>query len=182
MPAPRTIIANAVGYRDGTAMSPAMPECGRMSQQGRRSNAAHTARPAPGFCHVSAGFRTRFNKNRYREARRAVAIRNLSSGRSRVAIMDCFVATLLAMTEKNRPEFGALAEAIESRLNTGRPLAARDWIKQQEAATGRALAPRKLGPKPKGRGVGENGRMNQVCCPRNCPGQGRRSRAPLKIA
>lgn len=43
----------------------------------------------------------------------------------------------------------AVAEAIEARLRTGRPLAAEDWIAAQEAATGRALAPRKRGPKPR---------------------------------
>lgn len=44
----------------------------------------------------------------------------------------------------------AVAEAIEARLRTGRPLAASDWIAAQEAATGRTLARRKPGPKGKG--------------------------------
>ncbi|MFD2497938.1 transposase [Rhizorhabdus histidinilytica] len=43
----------------------------------------------------------------------------------------------------------ALAEAIEARLRTGRPLAAEEWIARQERATGRQLSPAKRGPKPK---------------------------------
>ena len=43
----------------------------------------------------------------------------------------------------------ALAEAIEARLRTGRPLAADEWLERQEAATGRALRPGKPGPRPK---------------------------------
>lgn len=43
----------------------------------------------------------------------------------------------------------AVAEAIEARLRTGRPLAAEDWIAQQEAAVGRTLQPAKRGRKPK---------------------------------
>ena len=43
----------------------------------------------------------------------------------------------------------AVAEAMEARLRTGRPLAADEWIAAQEAATGRALAPKKRGPKPR---------------------------------
>ena len=43
----------------------------------------------------------------------------------------------------------AIALAIEARLNTGRPLAAVDWIAEQEAALGRHLAPQKRGPTPK---------------------------------
>ena len=42
------------------------------------------------------------------------------------------------------------AEAIETRLRTGRPLGAAAWIADKEAQTGRDLAPRKRGPKPKG--------------------------------
>lgn len=42
-----------------------------------------------------------------------------------------------------------LAEALEARLRTGRPLAAEAWIAQQERAIGRKLAPAKRGPKPK---------------------------------
>lgn len=40
-----------------------------------------------------------------------------------------------------------VAAAIETRLRTGRPLAAEEWIAEKEAATGRALAPKKRGPK-----------------------------------
>lgn len=43
----------------------------------------------------------------------------------------------------------AAAEAIEARLRTGRPLADPAWIAAQEAKTGRVLAKRKPGPKPK---------------------------------
>jgi putative transposase len=46
-------------------------------------------------------------------------------------------------------EAEALTEAIEARLRTGRPLAAKEWVAQQEAALGRPLAPQKRGPKPK---------------------------------
>jgi len=46
-----------------------------------------------------------------------------------------------------------IAEAIEALLSTGRPLAAADWIVQQEIALERPLAPQKPGPKPKGEGV-----------------------------
>jgi putative transposase len=41
----------------------------------------------------------------------------------------------------------AVAEAIEARLRTGRPLAADEWIAAQETALGRPLAPRKPGRK-----------------------------------
>ena len=44
----------------------------------------------------------------------------------------------------------ALAEAIEARLRTGRPLAAEEWIAHQERSIGRRLSPAKRGPKPKG--------------------------------
>lgn len=43
----------------------------------------------------------------------------------------------------------AVAEAIEARLRTGRPLAAAEWIARQEAAHERPMAPQKRGPKPK---------------------------------
>lgn len=42
-----------------------------------------------------------------------------------------------------------VAEAIEARLRTGRPLATPDWIAAQEAASGRTLARCKPGPKAK---------------------------------
>ena len=40
-----------------------------------------------------------------------------------------------------------VADLIEARLRTGRPLAAQDWIERQEAATGRRMRPAKPGPK-----------------------------------
>lgn len=43
----------------------------------------------------------------------------------------------------------ALAEAIEARLRTGRPLAAADWVARQEADLDRPLARRRPGPRPK---------------------------------
>ena len=43
----------------------------------------------------------------------------------------------------------ALAERIEARLRTGRPLAAEQWIAAHEQSLGRPLAPQKRGPKPK---------------------------------
>jgi len=43
----------------------------------------------------------------------------------------------------------SLAEAIEARLRTGRPLAAEDWIARQECALGRKLMPGRPGPKRK---------------------------------
>ncbi len=46
------------------------------------------------------------------------------------------------------PAGEAAAAAIEARLRTGRALADPDWIAQQEANTGRAIAPRKPGRKP----------------------------------
>ena len=43
----------------------------------------------------------------------------------------------------------AIAEAIEARLRTGRPLAAEAWLSRQEQALGRTLRPGKPGPKGK---------------------------------
>jgi putative transposase len=43
----------------------------------------------------------------------------------------------------------ALADTIEARLRTGRPLGPEDWIAEVERQTGRPLAPQKRGPKPK---------------------------------
>lgn len=43
----------------------------------------------------------------------------------------------------------ALVAAIETRLRTGRPLGAQEWIARQEAALDRPLAPQKRGPKAK---------------------------------
>ena len=47
----------------------------------------------------------------------------------------------------------SIAAAIEARLSTGRPLAAAEWIAQQETALARPLAPQKPGSKPKGEGA-----------------------------
>jgi putative transposase len=43
----------------------------------------------------------------------------------------------------------AVADEIERKLRTGRPLATEDWIAQQEATLARKLAPARRGPKPK---------------------------------
>jgi putative transposase len=43
----------------------------------------------------------------------------------------------------------AVAEAIEARLRTGRPLGEAAWIAGQEAALARPLRPARRGPKPK---------------------------------
>ena len=42
----------------------------------------------------------------------------------------------------------AVAEAIEARLRTGRPLGADEWLAAQEAALARPLAQQRRGPKP----------------------------------
>ena len=42
-----------------------------------------------------------------------------------------------------------IAQTIESRLNTGRPLAVPEWIADHEARMGRHLSPQRPGPKPK---------------------------------
>jgi putative transposase len=52
----------------------------------------------------------------------------------------------------------AMAEAIEARLRTGRPLAEPEWIAEQEAATGRALAPKRPGRKKGGGGEADGGK------------------------
>jgi putative transposase len=55
-----------------------------------------------------------------------------------------------------KAEGEALAELIEARLRTGRPLAAADWIADQEAGLARPLAPQRPGPKPRARGFHKN--------------------------
>lgn len=45
------------------------------------------------------------------------------------------------------PEGEAVADAIEARLRTGRPLGVAEWIAEQEKLAGRPLAPRKPGRK-----------------------------------
>ena len=45
----------------------------------------------------------------------------------------------------------ALAEAIEARLRTGRPLGTETWVVEQEAALARPLRPGRPGRKPKQR-------------------------------
>jgi putative transposase len=47
------------------------------------------------------------------------------------------------------PAGEAVADAIEARIRTGRPLAAEAWIQDQEKALDRKLAPGKRGPKPR---------------------------------
>lgn len=43
-----------------------------------------------------------------------------------------------------------MAEAIEARTRTGRPLAEPEWIADMETRLARTLAPMKRGPKPRG--------------------------------
>lgn len=50
------------------------------------------------------------------------------------------------------PDGEAVAEAVEARLRTGRPLAEAEWIAEHEAALGRPLAPRKPGRKKRATG------------------------------
>jgi hypothetical protein len=45
----------------------------------------------------------------------------------------------------------AIAEAIETRLRTGRLLGTQEWIARQEQALARKLTPAKRGPKPQPR-------------------------------
>lgn len=47
------------------------------------------------------------------------------------------------------PEGEAMANAIEARLGTGRPLASDEWIAAYERSTGRRMQRAKPGPKPK---------------------------------
>jgi len=44
----------------------------------------------------------------------------------------------------------AIVQAVEARLNTGRPLAVPEWIADHEVRLGRHLSPQRPGPKPKG--------------------------------
>ena len=54
------------------------------------------------------------------------------------------------------PEGAAVNESIEARLRTGRPLAAEEWIAEQEAALDRRLGAAKRGRKAKGAANGGN--------------------------
>ena len=42
----------------------------------------------------------------------------------------------------------AVADAIEARLRTGRPMGGAEWIAEMEDRQGRPLAPKRRGPKP----------------------------------
>ena len=66
----------------------------------------------------------------------------------------------------------AVAEAIEARLRTGRPLAAAEWIARQESATGRRMAPAKRGPKPKSAARRSSVAPLQSTAPEPISGQG----------
>jgi putative transposase len=52
------------------------------------------------------------------------------------------------------PAGEAVADAIEVRLRTGRPLAAEEWIRAQEKALDRKLSPGKRGPKRRDQALG----------------------------
>lgn len=54
------------------------------------------------------------------------------------------------------PEGETIADAIEARLRTGWPLAAEEWIEQQERCLDCRLRPQKSGPKTKAQKEPEN--------------------------
>jgi putative transposase len=69
-----------------------------------------------------------------------------------VAALGAHVGNWRAMLGKGLEAMDedAAVEQIEARIRTGRPLAEAHWIADMEARIGRALAPMKPGPKPKG--------------------------------
>jgi putative transposase len=105
---------------------------------------------------VSAGLVKRAEDWRWSSARSHVAGRRAKDDPlTDVAALGAHVPNWRAMLRHGLEagELGAkgekLAQAIEARLRTGRPLAAEAWIAQQETALGRKLGPAKPGPKPK---------------------------------
>lgn len=105
---------------------------------------------------VAAGLVAHAQDWRWSSARAHVAGRRMSGDPlTNVAALGAHVRNWHAMLRHGleasdlAPEGEAVAQAIETRLNTGRPLAAEKWIAAQERALDRKLAPAKRGRKPK---------------------------------
>jgi len=105
---------------------------------------------------VAAGLVKRSEDWRWSSARSHVAGRRTKDDPlTDVAALGAHVPNWRAMLRHGLEagEVGAegerLAEAIEARLRTGRPLAAEAWVKGQESGLGRRLGPAKRGPKPR---------------------------------
>ena len=62
------------------------------------------------------------------------------------------------------PEGEAVADAIEARLRTGRPLAAEEWIARHEASLGRSSARQGVAASQRPRGA-----PNSIVSPNNFP-------------
>jgi putative transposase len=105
---------------------------------------------------VAAGLVRRAEDWRWSSARSHVAGRRAKGDRlTDVAALGEHVPNWRAMLRHGLEagaqgaEGEALAETIEARLRTGRPLAADAWVAQQEQALARSLKPAKPGPKPR---------------------------------
>jgi putative transposase len=105
---------------------------------------------------VAAGMVARAQDWRWSSARSHVSGRRMAGDSlANVAALGAHVRNWHAMLRRGLessdlgPEGEAVAEAIEARLRTGRPLAAEAWIAEQEAALDRKLAPARRGRKPK---------------------------------
>lgn len=105
---------------------------------------------------VAAGMAARAEQWRWSSARSHVAGRRVKGDPlTDVAALGAHVANWRAMLRHGLEageageEAERIAEAIEARLRTGRPLAAEAWIARREAELERALAPRKRGRKPR---------------------------------
>jgi putative transposase len=105
---------------------------------------------------VAAGMVAHAQDWRWSSARSHVAGRRMSGDTlTNVAALGAHVRNWHAMLRHGLEasdlgtEGEAVAELIEARLRTGRPLAAEAWIAEQEAALDRRLAPARRGRKPK---------------------------------
>jgi putative transposase len=105
---------------------------------------------------VAAGLVAHAQDWRWSSARSHVAGRRVSGDPiTNVAALGAHVRNWHAMLRHGLeaadlgPEGEAVAEAIEARMRTGRPLAADAWIARREAALDRKLAPARRGRKPK---------------------------------
>lgn len=112
---------------------------------------------------VVAGMVQRAEEWRWSSARSHVAGRRCGDDPlTALAALSDIVPNWRAMLQYGL-EAGGLSEdgeevagAIEARLRTGRPLAAEEWIEEQELLTGHRMRPRKPGPKAKGWGERES--------------------------